>query len=118
MFETTSKVSGYSYLMLAKARLSEFTKQEIQGAQLAKWLHRARGFPGYKKYLWLLKNNMIKDSKVTYKDAKRPLHIYSEVTATVKGRTTKNKQSNIEHAEHTDIPRHILLKHNTRCTLW
>ena len=25
MFETTSKVSGYSYLMLAEARLSEFT---------------------------------------------------------------------------------------------
>ena len=55
MFETTSKVSGYSYLMLAKARLSEFTKGEIQGAQLAKRLHRALGFPGYKKYLWLLK---------------------------------------------------------------
>ena len=35
MFETTSKVSGYSYLMLAEARLSEFTKREIQGAELA-----------------------------------------------------------------------------------
>ena len=112
MFEITNKVSGYSYLMLAKVRLSEFTKCKIQGAQQAKRLHRALGFPGYKKYLWLLKNNMIKSSKVTFEDAKRSLHIYGEETATVKGRATKNKQSRIKHAEHKDIPKHILLKHN------
>ena len=112
MFEITNKVSGYSYLMLAKVRLSEFTKRKIQGAQQAKRLHRALGFPGYKKYLWILKNNMIKGSKVMFEDAKRSLHIYGEETATVKGRTTRNKQSRIKHTEHKDIPKHILLKHN------
>ena len=33
MVETTSKVSGYSYLMLAEARLADFTKHQIQGVQ-------------------------------------------------------------------------------------
>ena len=55
---------------------------------------------------------MIKGSKVTYEDAKRSLHIYGEEKATVKGRTTKNKQSKIEHTDITDIPRHVLLKHS------
>ena len=59
MFTKNTKVSGYSYLMLAEANLSDFTKHEIEGAQRARELHRALGFPGYKKYLWLLKNNAV-----------------------------------------------------------
>ena len=112
MFTTTNKISGYTYLMLAEARLQDFTKHEIQGAVRAKEIHRALGFPGYKEYLWLLKNNMIKDSKVSLEDAKRALHIYGEDTAVVKGRTTKNKQSKIEYIKLPELPRTILLKHD------
>ena len=45
-------------------------------------------------------------------DVKRALHIYSEEVSTVKGKTTKQKQSKITFMEHVDEPRSILLKHN------
>ena len=67
------RVSGYSYLMLAQEKLREFNNHEIQGAQKARYLHRALGFPGYKKYFWLLKNKKIDNSEVTIEDAKRAL---------------------------------------------
>ena len=85
---TNNKISGYSYLMLTEAKLSNFNKHEIEGAEKARELHRALGYPGYGKYLWLLKHNKIKDSKVTIDDAKRSLHIFGEESATVKGKTT------------------------------
>ena len=76
MFTTANKISGYSYLMLAEARLQDFTKCEIEGAAQAKDLHRALGFPGYKKFLWLIKNDMIKDNEVTLEDAKQSPSTY------------------------------------------
>ena len=54
---TNNKMSGYSYLMLTEANLKDFTKDEVKRAQQARALHRAVGFPGYNKILWLLKNN-------------------------------------------------------------
>ena len=68
-------------------------------------------FPVIKKYLWLLKNDNIRGSKVSLEDAKQSLHIYGEEVAVVKGKTTKNKQSEITYTEHPELPRAILLKH-------
>ena len=64
ILSTLKKVSGYSYLILAEARLSDFNKHEIQRAEKAWELQKSLGFPGYKKYLWLLTNQKIKKSKV------------------------------------------------------
>ena len=108
---TLNKVSGYSYLMLTESKLSDFNKGEIQGAQNARDLHRSLGFPGYAKYMWLLRNQKIQGCTVTVEDAKRALHLYGEEVATVKGRTTKQRQSKIHQLQHTSIPNGILTKH-------
>ena len=57
---------------------------------------------------------MIKGNKVSLEDAKRALHIYGKETAVNKGKTTKNKQSKIEHMEHFELPRAILNKHSQK----
>ena len=75
---TNNKISRYSYLMLTEANKNNFTRKEIAGADRARALHRAIGYPNYRKYLWLLQHNMIKGGKVTLDDAKRSLHIYGE----------------------------------------
>ena len=48
---TSNKLSGYSYLMLTEANMSEFSKVVINKAQQARELHRAMGFPSYNKFL-------------------------------------------------------------------
>ena len=77
--------------MLTKANLSSFTRQEITRAKIAKELHRGLGCPSYKKFLWLLKHNKIKNSKVQVDDTKRALHIFVEEVATVKGKLTQKR---------------------------
>ena len=105
---TNNNISGYSYLMLTEARMSNFNKLEIEGAKRARELHRAIGYPGYKKYLWLLKHGKIKNNQVSLNDAKRSLHIFGEESAMVKGKTTQNKQSKILCENRIDIPNNIL----------
>ena len=111
MTRTKGKISGYSYLMLAEAKLCQFNKHQIQGVMTARNLHRALCFPGYRKYIWMLKNNKIPDYTVSVEDANRSLHIYGEEVSTIKGKTTKQKQSETTHMKHIEVPRSILLKH-------
>ena len=60
-------------------------------------MHRRIGFPGYKKFLWLLRNNKLNKSGVTWDDAKRALHIYGEDAATLKGKMVQKKKKKKKH---------------------
>ena len=91
--KTLADAYDYSYFMLTRANLDNFSKMEIEGVDRAKRLHRAMGYPSYRKFLWLLQHNMIRNSKVTLDDVKRALHIYGEDPALIKGKTVKRKQS-------------------------
>ena len=97
--------------MLTEARLSNFNKHEIEGAEKARELHRVLGYPGYRKYLWLLKHNKIKNSQVTIDDVKRSLHIFGEESATVKGTMTQKKHSKRICHNRVEMPSNILIKH-------
>ena len=109
---TNNQMSGYSYLMLTEANLKDFTKEQINRAQRARDLHRGIGFPGYKKFLWLLRNNKLNKSGVTWDDAKKALHIYSEEVAKTKGKMVQKTQSKMQCAGRANLPKEILQKHN------
>ena len=70
------KVSGYSLLSLVAGNKAEFTEDEVMRADKAWKLHRSIGYPGYKKYFKLLRNEFFKDCPISEDDAKRALHIY------------------------------------------
>ena len=109
---TDNKFSGYSYLLLTKPNTHEFTKKEMDKARLAKDLHRAMGFPSYKRFLWLLKNKMVQDTNVTLDDTKRASHVYGEEVATIKGKTIQKKQHPAEYQNSVKLPNTILNKYN------
>ena len=71
----------------------EFSNEEIKRAQQAQDLHRAMGFPAYKRFLWLLKNKVNK-TQVTWDDAKIALRIYEDEVAIIKGKTVQKTQDN------------------------
>ena len=110
--EHNNRISGYSYLMLTEAKLKNFSKEQIVKADKARELYRALGFPGHKRFLEMLKNNKIPESNVSFDDAKRALHIYGTEPATIKGKTTKDKQSKIECKDSIRMPAQILKKNN------
>ena len=109
---TNNKMSGYSYLMLTEANMKNFTDEQIRKAQRARDLYRGIGFPGYKKFLWMLKNNKLSKSGVTWDDAKRALHIYGEEVATIKGKTVQKVQTKTQCVNRVTIPKDILQNHN------
>ena len=58
------RISGYSFLTLAEGNVKDFNRSQIDKAQRAMELHQSLGYPGYKKYFWLLKNNLIEGCDV------------------------------------------------------
>ena len=70
------------------------------------------GFPSYKKFIWLLKNKMVPDIKVTLDFAIHALHIYGEEVATIKGKTTQNRQHRAQYHDKIKLSNKILNKHN------
>ena len=105
------EISVYSYLMLIEINLSKFNQREISQDQKARDMHRAIGFPGYEKFIWLLQYNKLKEIEVTLNNVKRSLHIYREGTVTVKGKITRVKQSKIVYKDRVTMPSGILKKH-------
>ena len=105
---TGNIMSGYSYLILTQADMADFTKEQISRAQKARELYKAMGFPGYRKFLWLLSNNKVKESLVTLEDAKRALHIYGHEVAALKGKTPRRKQNKTKCADRVELPNRIL----------
>ena len=114
---TNNKMSGYSYLMLTEANMSEFTNGEIQRAQRTRDLHRGMAFTGYKKLLWLLKNNKVVKSEVTWDDTKRALQIYGNEAAIIKGKIAQKTQGKIQ-CKNRIVYQEIYCETITRSTSW
>ena len=107
------RISGYSFLTLTTGDKSKFNKREIEQAEAARTLHRAIGFPGYKRFFWMIKNNKIPKCQITVDDAKRALHLYGPDEAVIKGKTTKKRQSVIKNVEVIPLADSILTKHKS-----
>lgn len=70
------KVSGYSFLTITTGESSQFNEEQLDGANEARQLYQAFGFPRYKRFFWLLQKNKITDCNVTLDDTKRAIHLH------------------------------------------
>ena len=57
--DNNDRISGYLFLILTETNLANFGQKQITGAKKARELYRALGFPGYKKFLEMLKKKKI-----------------------------------------------------------
>ena len=69
--------------------------------------------PGYRYFFNLLESNYIRNCPLTTDDAKRALQIYGPEVATIKGKTTRSKPTNITHEKNISIPLTIQDSHPT-----
>lgn len=98
---------GYSFVTLTEGNSKEFTRSQIEGARTAQELHKRMEHSGYKKFLWLIKNNKIKDCVISLEDAKCALHLFDPSVGVVRGRSVKQKQHPIRRPTVIDLPKEV-----------
>ena len=69
----------------------DFTKQQIQRAEVARSLYRKLGFPSMKDFKYVIQTNQIKDCPVTVADIDVAFKIWGKDVAMLKGKTVKKK---------------------------
>ena len=79
-----------------------YSKRELQGADMARDLHLKIGYPGYQKCFKLFETNFFRNCPLTLDDAKRSLHINDPDT--LKGKMTRSSASKIKNLQQIRIP--------------
>jgi hypothetical protein len=69
----------------------EFTKWQIQRAEVARSLYRKVGFPSVKDYKYVIQTNQIKDCPVTVTDIDIAFKIWGKDITMLKGKMVKKK---------------------------
>jgi len=69
----------------------DFTKRQIQRAEVAKSLYAKLAFPSPADFKWVVRSNQIKDCPVTVQDIDVATKIYGKDIAALKGKTTRKK---------------------------
>ena len=88
-----------------------YSKRELQGADMARDLHLKIGYPGYQKCFKLFETNFFRNCPLTLDDAKRSLHINDPDT--LKGKMTRSSASKIKNLQQIRIPVTITDTHPT-----
>jgi hypothetical protein len=68
-----------------------YTKRQIQRAEVARSLYRKLGFPSMKDFKYVIQTNQIKDCPVTVVDIDVAFRIWGKDIAMLKGKTVKKK---------------------------
>ena len=71
--------------------MQDFTKRQIQRAEVARALYRKLGFPSTKDFKWVVMSNQIRDCPVTVSDIEVATKIWGKDIAMLKGKTVKKK---------------------------
>ena len=104
-------VTNYSYTNVVDENKLNFTTRELAGADTARSLFKALGFPSYSRYIYAIEHNLISNWTVNISDIKHALHIYGPELATIKGKTTRMKPLPLSDSIFAPIPKSILDHH-------
>ena len=74
--ELKGKISGYLFLTLTNDNSKEFTRTQINRANMARELHQRLGCPGQKRLLWSIKNHKIQGCTINTENIIRIIHLY------------------------------------------
>ena len=105
------KVSGYSFLTLVSANISNFTRRKIKIADRAQALYRRMRWPGYRRYLNAIKKSIIINCPVTINDIKRSIHIYGPDVVGLRGKMTRRRPEPIGLMENIPLQAEVYEHH-------
>jgi hypothetical protein len=85
------KDQDFMFISTVTENKKEFTKWQIQRAEVARSLYRKVGFPSVKDYKYVIQTNQIKDCPVTVTDIDIAFKIWGKDITMLKGKTVKKK---------------------------
>ena len=89
-----------------------YSRREIQGADRARALQAALGWPSTSTFLRIINNNLIHNSTVTIDDIKRAEHIYGVAVPLLQGQMVRTTPPSVK-IQSTPIPTIIINQHPT-----
>ena len=111
IFQDNTQQDIFTSLTLISENRFNYSKRELQGADMARDLHLKIRYPGYQKFFKFLETNFFRNCPLTSNDTKRSLHINGPDT--LKGKMTRPSASKIENLQQIRIPRTITDTHPT-----
>ena len=90
-----------------------FTKPELNNAELVRDLHHKLGAPGYNKFFRILEHNYICNYPITIKNVRRALHIHRLDMSKLKCNMICKKPLSIDTYKCIHIPQTIMDFHPT-----
>jgi hypothetical protein len=101
---------NFQFVMTVSENKSNFTKRQVQRAEVAKSLYAKLSYPSQKDYRWIIQSNQIKDCPVTVPDIQVASKIWGKDVDALKGKTTWTKLSPVS-ADYVKIPKELIKLH-------
>ena len=101
---------SFSFVNTVSENKKNFTKRQIQRAEVARALYAKLSYPSMKDYKWVIRSNQIKDCPVTVQDIDVATKIYGKDIAALKGKTTRRKPSPVAR-DFVKVPKELLKLH-------
>jgi Reverse transcriptase (RNA-dependent DNA polymerase) len=112
----SDNIINYSFISTVAENKQLFSRREIEGADLARVLHRRIGRPSQKDFLHILDHCLIRNCPVTTADAKRAVFIYGDDIGSLKGKSTRTPPKHTPTLEAIPLP-DTILEHHRNVTL-
>ena len=81
-----NSITGYTHANIVEDNKLAFTTRELQGADMARSLFKDMGMPSYSRFIYAIKNNLIKNCSINVSNIARALQIYGPVLYTIMGK--------------------------------
>ena len=82
---------SFTFINTITENMKQFTKQQIQRAEVARSLYAKLSYPSMKDFKWVVQSNQIKDCPVTVQDIDITTKVWGKDMAALKGKTTRHK---------------------------
>ena len=107
---TNDVITPYLLLQSVEDNKAFYTQREIKGAENARLLQEALGWPSDDYYKYIIKNNLITNTEVTLDDILRAEHIYGPAKPLLQGAMTRLKPANNK-IEKVPLPLPVFAQH-------
>lgn len=101
----------YVMIQTVEDNEKQFSKREVIQAKLARDAHRKLGYPSIKDLVYSIRNGKILNLPITVRDVENAITIYGKDLATLKGKSTRQKEDRVK----TDPVIVNIEKHLTMC---
>ena len=101
----------FTFVSTVEDNKKQFTKRQIQRADVAKNLYSKLHFPSWRDFKWIVAAGMVRNSPVTLQDIKNCETIYGKDVAALKGKTVRKQPKSVA-TDIVKVPKEFLKLHN------